>query len=151
MTRFTKDSKFRLRDFRKRKDYSPDSVCTHPDLLQEYIPNHPFSDDKKILEKLKLRPENCRSVDAWWNMESDICLLGVITKDFEIDRKEGIYASWQREKLGYLYFKVVLDSKMISRASFESIMGRINELGLIASEKLRGNLTGKLVYIGKIN
>ena len=151
MSRFTKDSKFRLRDFRRRKDYSPDSVYKHPTLGYEYIPIHPFSDESIILEKLELQSDNCKSVDAWWNMITDMCLLGVTTKDIETNRKEGIYASWPREKQGYLYFMVVLDSQAVSRVSFESIIDRINELGLIASEELRKSLTRKLAYVGNVS
>ena len=150
MSRFTKDSKFRLRDFRRRKDYSPGSVYTHSTLGYEYIPIHPFSDEYEILEKLDLQPDNCKSADAWWNMTTDMCLLGVTAKDFETNRKAGIYASWQREKQGYLYFMVVLDSIAISRVAFENIMDRIIELELIASEKLRRSLTEQLKYVGNI-
>lgn len=151
MSRFTKDSKFRLRDFRRRKNYSPDSVYTHSKLGYEYIPIHPFSDENNILEKLDLQPDNCKSVDAWWNMTTDMCLLEVTTKNIETNRKEGIYASWPREKQGYLYFMVVLDSQAVSRVSFESIIDRINELGLIASEELRKSLTRKLAYVGNVS
>ena len=74
MSRFTKDSKFRLRDFSKRVNYSPESVYKSSAGF-EYIPVHPFSDEDTVLKELYMRPEECRAVDAYWHMGTDIGFL----------------------------------------------------------------------------
>lgn len=151
MSRFTKDSKFRLRDFRRRKNYSPDSVYVHPMENYEYIPVHPFSDESDILEDLRMEPIECKTVDAWWNMHSDMCLLSVTTAREESNKEIGLYASWPKQKQGYLYFMAVLDSDRISKVSFQNVMAQISEYNLIASEKVRSKLSGKMSYVGKIS
>lgn len=151
MSRFTKDSKFRLRDFRRRKDYSPSSVNLHDALNHEYIPIHPFSDDEELLARLELSASECKSVDAWWNMGADVSLIGIWSRVIQKDRKVGIYASWPKGKQRNLYIMAVVDSETITRSLFEEVMEHACDLELKASEKLRKKLSDKLTYIGKIS
>jgi hypothetical protein len=120
-------------------------------LEQEYIPIHPFSDETDILKKLDMSPAECKSVDAWWNMGTDMCLLGVTTRELDKDMEVGIYASWPKEKQRYLFFLAVINSKVVSRSAFEDVMSNICKLELIASEKLRRILPSKLSLIGNIS
>ena len=150
MKSFNEDSKIRLKDFKRRKDYSPDSVYIHSSLGHEYIPIHPFSDERGILTKLNILASDCVSVDAWWNMESDMSLLGVITQKFIKNRKAGIYVSWSQAEPGYLYFLAVTESDVVSRVLFESVMNKINKHNLNLSENLRRQLSSKLVPIQDI-
>ena len=98
MSRFSKDSKFRLRDFSRRKAYCPDSVFIHVGLGYEYIPHHPFSDENRLLEKLNLQPRECKSVGAWWNMKTDISLIEVTSNKHNARLNPGLYAGWHKEK-----------------------------------------------------
>jgi hypothetical protein len=65
----------RWRDFRRRAEYAPDSVYRHRTRGWEYIPVHPFGDEPDVLARLGLRPEDCRTADAWWGIEDDATLI----------------------------------------------------------------------------
>lgn len=65
----------RWRDFRRRAENAPDSVYLHRTRGWEYIPVHPFGDEPDILARLGLRPEDCRTADAWWGIEDDATLI----------------------------------------------------------------------------
>src|SRR4051794_10886854 len=62
-------------DFRRRADYAPQDVYRHRTHGWEYIPVHPFGDEPEILARLGLRPEDCRTADAWWGIDGDASLL----------------------------------------------------------------------------
>jgi len=151
MSRFSKDSKYRLRDFSRRKRYSPNSVYVHSTLEHEYIPIHPFSDERDILSELELSPSECRSVDAWWNMGEDVCLLSVYCQQLQDNRENGIHAYWPKYRQRSLYLMAVVDFDNITRELFERIMLRACEQELLASEELRTKLSPNLTYICEIS
>src|SRR5262245_2086866 len=65
----------RWRDFRRRAEYAPEDLYRHRTRGWEYIPVHPFGDESEVLARLGLRPEDCRTADAWWGIEGDATLL----------------------------------------------------------------------------
>src|SRR5687767_6201770 len=94
MQRKASDMKMQARrweDFRRRADYAPQSVYRHRGRGWEYIPIHPFGDEPEDLQRLNLRAEDCRSVDAWWGIEEDATLLESAVVSIA-QRPPGLYA-----------------------------------------------------------
>ncbi len=140
MTRFTKDSKYRLRNFKTRASYSPGDVLVNPIEAQDYIPIHPFGDDNDLIKKIGLEASDCKAVDAYWHMGTDISFLQVGTRDIYSSFEPGYYAQWSKKKKEYLILTCVTQSDFITRSEFEGIMSRFSKMGCLPSETLRKKL-----------
>lgn len=152
MSRFSRDSKFRLRDFRRRVNLNEgcNQVYINKAIDHEYMPVHPFACEVELLKKLKWSSEKCTSVDAYWNMETDIVFIQVLTKTVSNQKKEGLYVRWDNTKKQYLNLFAIIDKPFVTREMFEYVMCKFNELCATPSEKSRKKYGRKLKYIGKI-
>src|SRR5579885_1791193 len=82
----------RYRDFLQRAHFAPDPVYLHRSGGWQYILIHPFADESDILARLKLRPEDCSSVDAWWAIDGDATLVESYAQSTLRVRPPGQYA-----------------------------------------------------------
>ena len=139
MTRFTKDSKYRLRDFRRRGSWASENckIYTHAQLSQYYIPIHPFGNEKEVVKSLNLAKESCGWVDAYWNMESDVSFIQVLTKEMSNDGKVGLYAQWGNKMKEYLTLTAIIEQPYVTRDIFEEKMAQFVKLGMKPTEQLR--------------
>lgn len=115
----------RWKDFRRRADYAPESVYRHRVSGWEYIPIHPFADEPELLARLNLRPEDCRSVDAWWGIAGDATLMQVGSSK----QAPGLHAHGTLDDQRWIYLTASLDVPYVTRAAFEGAMSRFVELG----------------------
>ncbi len=152
MTRFSRDSKFRLRDFQRRgkSHYATCEVYKHQELEMEYIPIHPFSNEKDTLQRIGIEEKDCFSVDAYWDMKTDVSFMQVSTID-KLDCKIDLYARWIKEKKRYLNLVAKVNASSITRDIFEQVMSSFYKAGVLPSGKLRRTLTNYLVNVGKIS
>lgn len=131
----------RLAAFSSRAKGAPDNVYTHVVHGWRYIPVHPFADDRAVLEQFDVSPEQCLSVDAYWEYAGDVHLVQVDAAEVA-NRGRGKYYRWSGG-VGYATNLVaVLDSGPIVRAAFElvltelapsmSSLGRASKLTIIA-------------------
>jgi uroporphyrinogen-III decarboxylase len=61
--------KKRLDDFQAWAQDDPKIVRRVPKYKWEYIAIHPMADERRWLRKLRMSPENCTGVDAYWKVE----------------------------------------------------------------------------------
>jgi len=85
-------------------------------------------------------PQDCRAVDAYWHMGSDISMLQVLIHGHISDQECGFYAHWKSMKNDMLVLTCVIDSDRISRNQFEEIMGKFIQLQCTPSEQKRKEL-----------
>jgi hypothetical protein len=118
----------RWRDFRRRADYAPESVYRHRTRGWEYIPVHSFGDEPAVLARLGLRPEDCRTADAWWGIDRDATLLesGVIGT---LSGPARLFAKATPHDERWVYLVAVFDAPFVTRAAFEEAMIRFVEAG----------------------
>lgn len=143
MTRFSKDSKYRLRDFKKRGSCGSEGgdIYHHEKLTHSYIPIHPLADDLDILEKLDLAKESCTWVDAYWNMGTDVSFIQVISKENTANNLEvGLYAQWGNTIKECLTLTSIIEEAFITKSIFEQQMNEFISLGILPSEALRRKL-----------
>ena len=126
----------RWRDFRLRADYAPDRVYRHRTRGWEYIPVHPFGDEPEVLARLGLRPEDCRTADAWWGIDGDATLLesGVVGA---IARSAGLFAKATEHEESWVYLVAVFDAPFVTRTAFEEAMIRFAEAGFPRAERFQ--------------
>ena len=153
MSRFSRDSKFRLRDFRKRtsKIGRFNQVYINKSIDHEYMPVHPFACEVEMLETLKSSQEQCTSVDAYWNLKTDIAFLQVATKTVFDHKEVGLYVRWEKTKKEYLNLVAIVVAPYVTRESFENVMCRFIKRCISPSERNRKRYGRKLKYIGKIS
>jgi len=151
MSRFSRDSKYRLRDFRKRttKNDGCNQVYINKSIDHEYMPVHPFAYEVEMLETLKPSPEKCTSVDAYWNLKTDIAFLQVATITVFDHKVVGLYVRWEKTKKEFLNLVAIVDAPYVTRESFENVMCRFINPCISPSEKNRKRYGRKLKYIGK--
>ena len=102
MSTISRERKSRLRDFNKRF-ISRDDIYNHNILKHKYFTIHPFADDNELLNKLKIRQANCKSVDGYWHMKSDIAFIEIsVNKDIT-----QYCMRWPKEKGYLLNFSVI--------------------------------------------
>lgn len=118
----------RWRDFRRRVDHAPHEVYRHRERGWEYIPIHPFGDEPDLLDRLGLRPEDCRCVDAWWGIDGDATLLqaGVVGA---IPGPAGLFATPTPHREGWTYLVAVIEAPILTRGAFEAAMTRFADAG----------------------
>jgi hypothetical protein len=118
----------RWADFRRRADYAPENVYRHRLHGWEYIPVHPFGDEPEVLARLGLRPEDCRTADAWWGIEGDVTLLesGVVGA---LAGPARLFAKPTPHEERWVYLVAVFDAPFVTRAAFEAAMVRFAEAG----------------------
>jgi hypothetical protein len=94
----------------------------------EYIPVHPFGDEKEVLDRLGLRPEDCRMADAWWGIDGDATLLeSAITG--VLPEPARLFAKATPHEEAWVYLVAVFDAPYVTRAAFEAVMVRFAEAG----------------------
>ena len=142
MSTLSRDRKYRLRDF--NSFYSGrDDIYIHKSLKHQYTTIHPFADDTELLNKLNIAPEDCRSVDAYWHMESDISFLQVFAhNDSTIFRMR-----WAKEKKSLLNINISVEESYITKYLFEEIMLKIWSKGIRPNAKLKRRLSDGLIQI----
>jgi hypothetical protein len=126
----------RWESFQKRAALAPEAIYRHRTRGWEYIPVHPFGDDEpEVLERLGLRPEDCRNADAWWGINGDATLLegGVI----EPGESAGLYAKATPHAEGWVYLVAMIDAPFITRVAFEEAMVRFAEAGFPRDPRFR--------------
>lgn len=120
----------RIKDFQRRKAYSPSSVLQVLGTDWEYIPIHPFASETEILEKLDMKPADCTSVDCYWHFAEDVAFLqvrsGVIVDDSEL----GLFARRSDDDDDSLTLHAVIRAVYITRTDFEDVMFKFAQLGL---------------------
>ena len=119
----------RYADFKSREHFSPESVCCHDGEHSRYIPIHPFADELATLERLKISPDSCLFVDAWWTISDDATLVQVYTSVSFPERSPGLYARRTDNELGHVYLSAVIECDFITRNIFETTLSRFSELG----------------------
>ena len=72
MSTFSRQRKFRIRDFESRAAHDGD-VRKYRDW--RYVTVHPFADEPELLKRLSMAPDDCKFADAWWHTGTDIALL----------------------------------------------------------------------------
>lgn len=102
----------------------------------EYLPVHPFGDEPEVLERLGLRPEDCRTADAWWGIDDDATLIetgivGVLPGTPRLFAKPTPYEEQ------WVYLVAVLDAPFVTRVAFEHAMVRFAEAGFPRSPAFR--------------
>ena len=122
----------RWNDFRRRADYTPQSVYRHRTHAWEYIPVHPFADEPDLLASLQLRPEDCRSADAWWGIDGDATLLqSSVVGLFPGPNQQvaGLTAQATTHPERWVHLFAVLDAPFVTRAAFEASMLKFADAG----------------------
>jgi hypothetical protein len=122
----------RWADFRRRAEYAPESVYRHRTRGWEYIPVHPFGDEPEVLARLGLRPEDCRSADAWWGIDGDATLLQA-----QVGRSARLLAHATPHEEGWVYLRVVTVAPFVTRAAIEDAMVRFAEAGFPRAQRFR--------------
>jgi len=105
----------RWESFRERATAAgPARVYRHRTHGWEYIPVHPFGDEPEVLERLGLRPDDCRSADAWWGIDGDATLL-----EARVGDAAALFAKptphWER----WVYLVAVFEAPFVTREAFE--------------------------------
>lgn len=121
----------RRSDFRRRADYAPQNVYRHATHGWEYIPVHPFGDEPVLLARLELRPEDCRSADAWWSIDGDATLLQstVVGGSPGPEQLAGLFAEATSHPEGWVYLVAIFDAPFVTRVAFEAAMVRFADAG----------------------
>lgn len=122
----------RWSDFRRRADYAPQNVYRHATHGWEYIPVHPFGDEPELLARLELRPEDCRSADAWWGIDGDATLLQSTVEGVSpgpAQQLARLFAEATSHAQGWVYLVAVFDAPFVTRAAFEAAMVRFADAG----------------------
>ncbi|MDR2873022.1 MAG: hypothetical protein LBV45_11030 [Xanthomonadaceae bacterium] len=65
----------RWESFRRRIGYLQEGIYRHEHLPCAYIPAHPFGDEILFLKPLRMRPEDCSTVEIWWGIDGDAAVL----------------------------------------------------------------------------
>ncbi|MFV8751694.1 hypothetical protein ACNOYE_14210 [Nannocystaceae bacterium ST9] len=115
----------RWSDFRRRADYAPQNVYRHETHGWEYIPVHPFGDEPELLARLEMRPEDCRSVDAWWGIDGDATLLqSTVLGAYPgpAGQVAGLTAQATSHPERWVYLFAVFDAPFVTRVDFEAAM-----------------------------
>ncbi len=115
-------------DFHRRADSAPESVYRHRTHGWEYIPVHPFGDEPEVLARLGLRPEDCRTADAWWGIDGDATLLesGVVGA---LPGPAGLFAKASPHEERWVYLVAVFNAPFVTRSAFEAVMVRFAAAG----------------------
>src|SRR5688572_3610377 len=119
-------------DFRRRADYAPQDVYRHRARGWQYIPVHPFGDEPEVLERLRLRPGDCRSVDAWWGIDGDATLL-----ESRAGSPAGLYAKPTPHRERWVYLVAVFDAPFVTRPMFEKAMTLFADAGFPRDARFR--------------
>ena len=122
----------RWEDFRKRVRYAPEDVYRHRTRGWEYIPVHAFGDEPAELERLGLRPGDCRSVDAWWGIDGDATLL-----EARAGNAAEMFAKPTRHWERWVYLVAVCDAPFVTREAFEEAMCRFADAGFPDDPRFR--------------
>ena len=89
MSTFSRQRKQRLRDFEGRIKFGGD-VRTYRHW--RYITVHPFADERDLLARLEMQPEECRNADVWWHTGNDVVLLSMVAAGKERRPTKGIWS-----------------------------------------------------------
>ena len=117
----------RWADFRKRVDYAPNEVYHHRTRGWEYIPIHPFADERETLKRLGLRPEDCRRTDGWWGIDGDATLLETsVVGDPSMAR---MFAKATPHIERWVYLVATIAAPFVTRSAFEAAMERFADAG----------------------
>ena len=126
----------RAADFRRRADFAPDKVYRHRGRGWEYIPIHPFADEPADLARLKLRPEDCLLVDAWWSIDGDATLLQSGTSSVH-SHPAGLFAKPTPHKEQWVYVVAFFDAPYVTRTAFEEAMTKFAAAGFPSDPRFR--------------
>ena len=130
----------RWADFQRRVRFQsgdrPQTVYRHLSRDWQYIPIHPFADELDDLIRLNLRPDDCRSVDAWWGIDGDATLLesGIIGY---CPGPARLYAKPTKHDERWVYLVAVLDAPFVTRVAFEAAMVRFADAGFPKDPRFR--------------
>ena len=137
MSRASMTRRRRWKDFRRRATFAPDSVYRHRANGWEYIPIHPFGDELEDPARLKIQPDDCRSVDAWWGIDGDATLLESVVASRSPHRSAGLYVKATSDPKRWTNLLAVIDAPDITRIAFEDAMSRFAQLGFPRGERFR--------------
>jgi hypothetical protein len=138
----------RWKDFRRRATFAPDRVYRHHANGWEYIPIHPFGDELVNLARLKIQPNDCRSVDAWWGIDEDATLLESVVASQSPNRSAGLYARATTDPKRWVYLLALIEAPHITRVAFEEAMNRFVQFGFPRNEKLRPDIPDRYIRVG---
>ena len=140
----------RIADFEGRACFAPDDIYQHRTHGWRYIPIHPFSDEYDVLTRLQMSPTDCRSVDAWWEIDGDATLIQTYTNGHIASLSVGLHANFTENELSHTYLTAVFATGHIDRDSFEMAMSRFAELGFPDWEVFSMNPNSNHVFLGDI-
>lgn len=132
----------RWANFRRRAEYAPSDVYQHRIFGWEYIPVHPFGDEPEILERLGLRSEDCRSVDAMCGIDEDAFILQA-TVEGHTSGAPLFSALVSVEEDRWIYVNVLFAAPFVTRIEFEDAMHRIRIIGFLQDPSFRTKWKGK--------
>ncbi len=138
MTASNRMRRGRLRDFERHCRHVPSSVCVN-EFGDRFIPIHPFGDDRETLDQLGLRPNDCFTVDAWWQKGNDVYLLQVLLLSKSLHGLPRMnYCKKSRS------FIAVIDGESVTRAMFHAVMREFREPSIPLSSRQRSVKSEKL-------
>lgn len=139
----------RWSDFRRRADHAPEAICRHRPFGWEYIPVHPFGDERELLLRLGIEPPDYWGVDAWWGVNEDATLLESIVAKMT-QYKPGLYARKTEHEEGWVYLRAVFKLPFITRQAFEAAMGQFIALGFPEAELFDLPREQQWVWLGNL-
>jgi hypothetical protein len=141
----------RLKSFEERKDYDREGVYKVPQFGWEYINVHPMADETEVLRKLCLQPDDCKAVDCYWHVGSDVVFLQVYSRMYLQDREPALYAHrWPAHDARGLTLLAYLNEPYISRETVERVMQRFYVLDLDGPRFSRQGLPGGSILISEV-
>jgi hypothetical protein len=131
----------RLRDFATRSAGHPGGVYAHA--ASGTLPIHPFADEADLLVRLGVSPDDCRGVDAYWEVNGDVCVVEV----WSAADRLGLFYRWSVGKLPILHLAARVADPFVTRPSFERIMSQFIAAGVPADPPFRREENDGLVRL----
>lgn len=119
----------RVQEFERRSRNHVGGLYRHRELGWNYLPYHPFADEKKLLDAFGSRAEDCWGIDALWLVERDVHLLQVTAAHIS-SREFGLFARSANNETYLLNFVGIVEQRAIDRNLFEEVMTNIVASGV---------------------
>jgi hypothetical protein len=134
--------KQRLKDFEKRVKIDPTNVMIDLNYNWQLIPIHPMADELELLAQLGVKPEKCREVDAYWQVNNDVFFLQVISYD-PTWKNIGLYVRLNKHAVPFMINLVaIVEEPTIITSVFEQVLKQFyawivtNQIYQVEGEKL---------------
>ena len=112
----------RLADYERRAALEPPTTLRRAVVSSDYVAVHPFGDDRRTLQGLRVGPSQCKAVDLYWRIGDDVVFVQVEAVAPASSGPRGAFVRWNNWSPPTLVLRLVMEAPFVRRRAVEEML-----------------------------